>query len=241
MDKKRLTKKRGYDIVVFDCDSTLTKIEGVDWLAKLKGKGKEVEALTALAMNGHLLFHRALQQRLKMIKPTKKELRWLGEQYIENRLPDAREVITCLQEAGKKVYIVTGGYREAVEILAEYLGIKKGNVFALNLRFGKNENYLGPDWENPLSQHDGKREILRQISQQGKTIFVGDGATDLEAENVVDLFVGFGGVARRSIVRKNAPVFLLKPTLKPILNLALGQFIKRSKNVITKARAFDIS
>ena len=130
MKKTIFNGNLGYDIVVFDCDSTLTKIEGVDLLAKLKGKEREVKALTALTMNGHLPFHQALHQRLAMIKPTKKELRWLGEQYIENRLPDAREVIARLKEAKKKVYIVTGGYREAVEILAEYLGVKKRNVFA---------------------------------------------------------------------------------------------------------------
>ena len=182
MKKNHSARKNGYDIVVFDCDSTLTKIEGVDLLAKLKGKEKEVKVLTEMTMNGHLPFQRALHQRLEMVKPTKKELRWLGEQYIENRLSDAREVIARLKEAKKKVYIVTGGYREAVKIFAEYLGIQKKNIFALNLRFGKNENYLGPDWENPLSRHDGKREILRRISRQGKTIFVGDGATDQEAQ-----------------------------------------------------------
>ena len=217
--KKKSTKKRGYDIVVFDCDSTLTKIEGVDLLAELKGREKEVKALTEMTMNGHLPFHHALQRRLGMIKPTKKELLWLGEQYIENRLPDAREVIARLKEAGRKVYIVTGGYREAVEILAEYLGVKKRNVFALDLKFGKNENYLGPNWKNPLSQHDGKREILRRISKQGKTIFVGDGATDLETKDVVDLFVGFGGVVVRPIVKENADVFLEELSLLPILKI----------------------
>jgi hypothetical protein len=45
-----------YDKVVFDCDSTLTKIEGIDELAKLKGKYKAVKTLTNKAMCGLLNF-----------------------------------------------------------------------------------------------------------------------------------------------------------------------------------------
>ena len=40
-------------LIVFDCDSTLSSIEGIDELARLAGPSafKEVEALTHAAMN----------------------------------------------------------------------------------------------------------------------------------------------------------------------------------------------
>ena len=37
---------------------------------------------------------------------------------------------------------------------------------------------------------------------------IGDGASDLEAKPAVDLFIGFGGVHIRPLVRDNADVFV---------------------------------
>ena len=37
---------------------------------------------------------------------------------------------------------------------------------------------------------------------------IGDGASDLEAKPAVDLFIGFGGVHTRPVVRDNADVFV---------------------------------
>jgi phosphoserine phosphatase len=43
-------------LIVFDCDSTLSKIEGIDELARLRGEKtfSEIEALTNAAMNGEV-------------------------------------------------------------------------------------------------------------------------------------------------------------------------------------------
>ena len=35
---KRKIRSQGYDIIVFDCDSTLSAVEGIDLLAKKHGK-----------------------------------------------------------------------------------------------------------------------------------------------------------------------------------------------------------
>ena len=43
-----------YDHIFFDCDSTLSTIEGIDILAENVGKKDEVEELTKAAMEGQL-------------------------------------------------------------------------------------------------------------------------------------------------------------------------------------------
>ena len=43
-----------FDLIFFDCDSTLSAIEGVDELARLKGKEWRVSLLTQKAMDGDL-------------------------------------------------------------------------------------------------------------------------------------------------------------------------------------------
>ena len=43
-----------FDIVCFDCDSTLSKIEGIDELGRQSGLYDELVGLTNAAMNGEL-------------------------------------------------------------------------------------------------------------------------------------------------------------------------------------------
>ncbi|MBU4350927.1 HAD-IB family phosphatase [Candidatus Parcubacteria bacterium] len=232
MKKNRLTKKRRYDIVVFDCDSTLTKIEGIDELARMKGKEKEVCKLTTAAMEGKAKFRQTLKRKLEIVRPCKKDLALLANLYIKNQVKEAKETIAKLKQEGCKVYIVSGAYSQAVLPFAKHLGVPNKNVFAINLRFQKNGNYLGPDWKNPLTKNKGKRHIIKELAKQGKTVLIGDGATDLEAKKAVDFFIGFGGVVKRQIVKENADVFITNlldisklcfaietPNLLPILKI----------------------
>jgi len=220
--KDRKILPTGYDIVVFDCDSTLTKIEGIDELARMKGKEEEICKLTTAVMEGKAKFRQTLKRKLEIVRPCKKDLARLANLYVKNKVKGAKETIAGLKRMGSKVYIVSGAYLEALLPFAKYLGIPNENVFAINLKFRKNGDYFSPDWKNPLTRNKGKRHIIQKLAKQGKTMLIGDGATDLEAKNVVDLFVGFGGVICRPIVREKADIFINLKTLTPILPLVKG-------------------
>lgn len=209
----------GYKNVVFDCDSTLTFIEGVDEIAKLKGLDEEVKRITHQGMNGEISFAESLYRRLSLLKPTRKNVEYLYDLYVHNLIDDVPQLVKALQFLGKEVYIATGGFQPAVEKLAEYLGIDKKNVFGVHLKFGKNEDFVGLR-KNHLTSRGGKKRVLREISKSGQTLFVGDGATDLEAKEVVDLFVGFGGVVVREVVKRNSPLFIKSKSLAWVLPLA---------------------
>ena len=47
-----------------------------------------------------------------------------------------------------------------------------------------------------------KTMIQKMRAQFGKVCFVGDGSTDLDTQEAVELFIGFGGVIRRKKSRK---------------------------------------
>ena len=51
-------------------------------------------------------------------------------------------------------------------------------------------------------------------------LFIGDGMTDLEAKDDVGLFVGYGGIAQRKKIKKEAEVYLTCESLLPIIMLA---------------------
>lgn len=56
----------------------------------------------------------------------------------------------------------------------------------------------------------------------GRTVFIGDGSTDLETKDFVDLFIGFGGVVTRPAIKNKSDVYVdgpLTSVLPHILNI----------------------
>lgn len=227
-----------YDLIFFDCDSTLSTIEGIDELAKLADKEAEVAELTNKAMNGELDLKDVYSARLQAIQPTKAQLKAIEQVYWETLVPDALEVVQALRFLGKRVFVISGGLAEPVRGFARRLGIPADHVRAVELEY----NALSGDWwryhdpkhlaeqkfmdyyEGPLTVSSGKPDVVKELSggHYGKRLFVGDGASDLATQSVVDLFVGFGGVVARENVRNAAQVWLEAKTLAPILPLAAG-------------------
>lgn len=206
--------------VWFDCDSTLTAIEGVDELlheapAPLR---KLIADLTAQAMNGTQPLAQVYEARLRLLAPRREQLERVGELYVARVLPDAREVVQALQHLGKHVGIASGGLLPSVLHVAAYLGIAAANVRAVALRFDDTGNYVDYDRASPLARNHGKPEVLMALPRDHHPLaFVGDGANDLETQGHVARFVGFGGVATRPIVRERAELFVAEPRLAAVL------------------------
>ena len=135
-----------YATVAFDCDSTLSTLEGIEELARLAGRhGSELARLTALAMNGSVPLEEVYGRRLELIRPTRAEVDVIGERYVATQLPNAAKLIACLHGLGKRVTIVSGGVLPAVRRLAAALGIADEDVFAVDLTFDAEGLYTGFD------------------------------------------------------------------------------------------------
>ncbi len=211
----------GFSTVIFDCDSTLSTIEGIDELGRLVGKEAEVAKLTNLSMEGKVSLEEVFAKRLELIKPTIAQLERVGQQYIDTVVDDAKILMECLSYLDKEVFIVSGGYRLAVLPLATWLGIPEDHVFAIDLDFDEQGHYEGFDPAQPLTHSDGKKEVISALDiPPDEILLLGDGATDLEAEEVVGMFVGYGGVVERSLVKKKAKYFLNSPSILPVIFLA---------------------
>lgn len=210
-----------FSSVILDCDSTLSAIEGVDEVA---GPHKaESERLTELAMQGKLPLEEVYGQRLALIRPTRRAIEALGDKYIAAIVPGAREAIDALHRAGITVQVVSGGFAQPVERLAQHLGIAAERVAAVRLHFHPDGSYRDFDRESPMARSGGKREWIRanQHRLPPRRLMVGDGVTDLEARAVVDCFAAFTGVARREAVAAAADVILVGPGLDALVPLAI--------------------
>jgi len=196
-----------YGTVAFDCDSTLSHIEGIDELAgPLKPR---IAELTARAMRGELALEAVYGERLRLLAPSRAAIEALGQQYISTALPHAAELVGALRASGKRVCVVSGGIRQAVLVFARHLGIPDEDVFAVDVFHTRVGGYAGFDEESPLARSGGKLGVLRQIARddhKGGAAFVGDGVTDLEAAPAVRRFVAFGGVVKRAEVFARAVI-----------------------------------
>lgn len=232
--------RQTFRIVYFDCDSTLVSIEGIDELARLKGQAEYIAALTRRAMDGEVKLEHVFAERLRLLQPTRADLKQIARAYRTHLVEDARAVIAALRAIGCRACIVSSGLLPAVQDLARTLGIPARDVYAVPVvfdqlagewwhyeydRYGGNphERYLTVA-ATPLTETYGKRTLIAQISQgERRTMLVGDGITDLYAREVVQYFVGFGGVCRRDIVAAQADAYIEASRLSAVVPLALSE------------------
>ena len=95
------------DVVSFDCDATLSHLEGIDWLADRMGHGPAVEAMTYVAMRETGVCSSLYKDRLELVKPTQALMDELAAAYVETATEDAQAVIEALQAAGKTVCVLS--------------------------------------------------------------------------------------------------------------------------------------
>lgn len=210
--------------VYFDCDSTLSAIEGVDELLQFVPAHlrQDLAALTTQAMEGTRPLAEVYETRLRLIAPRREQLDAVGELYVRRAVPDAQLVIAALRALGKQVGIVSGGLLVPVQMLAAQLGVDPAHVHAVPVSFHPDGSYRDFDHGSPLWRNGGKVEVLRRLPASARPVaFVGDGATDLEAQGTVDLFVGYGGVAVRPKVQQQAQAWFATRSLAPLLPFVL--------------------
>jgi len=142
----------------------------------------------------------------------------VGRLYVEQVEPTAQATIARLKTAGWTPVILSGGFRQAIGPLAAHLGIDR--VEAVDLCFDAVGEYTGYDGNFPTTRSGGKPEFLARLKRElapARTVMVGDGASDLEAKPVVDLFVGFGRYTERAKVKAGAHAFIHSLADLPVL------------------------
>lgn len=210
------------DAILFDCDGTLSSIEGIDELARENKVEDAVSFLTAEAMGKTGLNLLLYQERLAMVKPTCMQVKKLAEKYFTHKLPDIEKVIAVFKRLNKKMYVVSAGLYPAVSAFAELLGISRENVFAVNIYFDSAGQYIDFDHATPLVVREGKRQIVEEIKKRHpRVLLIGDGLNDLAANDLVSRFVGFGGAYNRKNIEALCQFYITK--MLQLLPLALTE------------------
>lgn len=119
------------------------------------------------------------------------------------------ELVRKLQARGTAVALVSGGFRQIIEPIAESLSIPLSHVHANRLLFKPDGSADGFDATEFTSRSGGKAEACKFLKQQfgyERVVMVGDGATDLEARQPggAEIFICYGGVVLRESVAEQS-------------------------------------
>jgi len=199
-----------FNSVVVDVDSTLSAVEGIDWLASQRSDAlrAQIAETTGRAMRGEVQLVDIFAARMDLVAPSREEVGALATEYVARLEPGAAESLAKLTNAGVRVILVSGGLRQAILPLASYLGIPDHDVNAVAVYFDENGSYEGFDQKSPMTRNGGKAEMVRSLSLVKPILGVGDGITDLEIRTAtppaVDAFAAYIGVIDRPAVTSAA-------------------------------------
>lgn len=203
-------------LVVLDVDSTLIENEVIELLAAEAGSLDTVAEITFRAMNGELDFTESLRERVATLAglPESAFARASAQVAVTTGVP---EMIAAVHAAGGRVGVVSGGFHEIVDPIADDLGLDYRRANRLEVINGALTGRL----RGPIIDAAAKASTLREWAVDcdvplAQTIAVGDGANDLEMMAITGLAVGFDAKAP---VRDEADVIIDVRDLSQLLPL----------------------
>ena len=200
--------------LILDFDSTIVSVESLDLLAEIclskhperETRVAQIAELTKLGMEGKLDFRESLSQRLKLLDANRDHVATLVKKLLKSISPSFVSHKKQIQNSADRIYVVTGGFREFVEPVLDWLKIPNDHLFANTFWFDADGKIVGFDEANPLSEAGGKVAVARQLEHLKPLIVVGDGYTDYQIKEagVASKFYYFAEVVERPSVSAKA-------------------------------------
>ena len=102
--------------------------------------------------------------------------------------------------------MISCGFKEFIDPVVESIGITSDRVFANTFKFDDKDSIVGFDEANPLSQHNGKVNCLRESGIEGEIKIIGDGYSDfvMRKEGVAHKFFAYTENVSRKKATDNA-------------------------------------
>lgn len=183
-------------LIVLDADSTLIEDEVIELLADAAGSRELVADVTERAMRGELDFAESLRARVKTLAglPTS-VFEEVGR--LIRPTPGVHDLIAGIHAHGSKVGVVSGGFHELLDPLADHLGLDHWRANRLEVVDG----HLTGGLVGPIIDAAAKADALAEWAAVHnvplvRTVAIGDGANDLEMMAVAGLSIAFNAKPR---------------------------------------------
>lgn len=208
--------RRSKRLVCFDCDSTLITGEVIEMLAAHADREAEVAAVTERAMRGEIDFEESLRERVKA-------LAGLPESVIESTARDLQltpgvcRTIETLKRMGFRVAVVSGGFIQVLEDLADDLDLDYVRANTLEVKDGQlTGNVIGQ-----VVDREAKANFLRSFAADSgvsvaQTVAIGDGANDIDMISAAGLGIAFNA---KPALREVADGAVNHPQMDSVLHL----------------------
>jgi len=173
-------------VFVSDMDSTMIGQECIDELADFAGIKHHIAAITERAMQGELDFESALRERVLLLRDLSEDaiLECLNTRI--SPMPGAETPVRTLKKMGCRTVLVTGGFHQFADPVAEMLGFDHVVGNRLDITNGR----LTGELAGPITDSSVKRATLLtemgEFGEEAVSLATGDGANDipmLEAAN----------------------------------------------------------
>ena len=199
-----------------DVDSTLITGEVVEMLAARAGSQELVTEITERAMRGELDFAASLHERVATLAglPVSVFADVLDEIELS---PGATELLTEMSARGWPVGLVSGGFAEIVEPLADRLGITLTHANRLEVLDG----HLTGRVAGAVVDRAAKAVTLRDYAARvdvplSRTVAIGDGANDIDMVTAAGFGIAYNAkpllcAAADAVVRDRLDAVLTLP------------------------------
>lgn len=208
--------KKTKGLLVMDVDSTLVQEEVIDLLGEEAGVGSQVADITERAMRGELDFKEALEERVATLKGLPETI--FDKVFARIHFnKGAKELVDELHARGYKVGLVSGGFHETVDRLANQLGIDYVKANHLEVANGQ---LTGKTYGDIVTK-DVKVAMLKAWAKENglelsQTIAMGDGANDLPMIKTAGIGIAF---CAKPIVRQQAPYQINEADLYKVIEI----------------------
>jgi len=208
--------RRGMRLIVMDVDSTLIQGEVIEMLAAHAGCEAEVARITAQAMRGEIDFADSLLDRVALLEGL--DAGALDKVYEDLELaPGARTTVRVLKRLGYRFAIVSGGFSQLTDRLADELGIDFSVANELEIMDGKLTGRVVGDIVDRAAKAAALRRFAAESGVSVKaTIAIGDGANDVDMLNAAGLGIAFNA---KPLVQEAAHAAVNVPYMDAVLYL----------------------
>ena len=203
-------------LVVLDADSTLIENEVIELLADAAGSLTQVAEVTDRAMRGEIDFADSLRERVATLAGLSTDV-FAEVGALIRPTPGVHDLVAGLHAGGSRIGVVSGGFHELLDPLAEKLGLDHWRANRLEVADGR----LTGGLVGPIIDATAKATALTEWAAADgvdlcSTVAVGDGANDLTMMRVAGLGVAFHA---KPIVRRSADLVIGTTDLSQVLPL----------------------
>ncbi|NLZ58150.1 MAG: phosphoserine phosphatase SerB, partial [Corynebacterium sp.] len=180
------------------------------------GKEAEVAEVTERAMRGELDFEESLRERVKALAGLDASVIDAVAKDIV-LTPGARTTIRTLKRLGYKTAVVSGGFNQVLEGLAEELQLDYVRANTLEIIDGK----LTGRVIGEIVDRAAKATLLREFAEDSglkmyQTVAVGDGANDIDMLSAAGLGIAFNA---KPALKEIADTSVNHPFLDEVLHI----------------------